>query len=141
MHEDESAHKDDSAHGHEAAVLVFDRDGLAWAFPRLKDAADSMDSMNALDGEYEAAFTLDGHVVTITGIRNGPVSLQVTADRDDIGLHDLLARSKEQMGLDSDVDDPASVANELIRREWERRAPHLPGWLRRHLYGDQPPQV
>lgn len=123
------------------AVLIFDRDGQAWAFPRLKDAADSMESMDALDGEYEAAFTLDGHVVTITGFRDGPVSLEVTAESNAIGLHDLLQRSKEQMGLASDVDDPTSVANELIRREWERRAPHLPAWLRRRLYGDQPPRV
>jgi len=133
--------EDVSAQEGESAVLIFDRDGEAWAFPRRQDAADSMDSLNALDGEYEAAFTLDGHVVAITGVRDGPVSLQVTAESDDIGLHDLLQRSKEQMGLASDVDDPASVANELIRREWERRAPHLPGWLRRRLYGDQPPQV
>jgi len=25
--------------------------------------------------------------------------------------------------------------------EWERRSPHLPSWMRRRLYGDQPPQV
>jgi hypothetical protein len=123
------------------AVLIFDRDGEAYAFPRLEDAADSMDSTAVLDGEYEAAFTLDGHVVAINGIRNGPVSLEVTSDSDDTALCELLRRSQSRMGFTSDAGNPVSVANELIRLEWEQRAPHLPGWLRRRLYGDQPPQV
>jgi len=123
------------------AVLIFDRDGEAWAFPRIEDAADSMDSRAVLDGEYEAAFTLNGHVVAINGIRNGPVSLKVTDESDDAALRDFLHASQSRMGFTSDADDPVAVANELIRLEWERRSPHLPKWLRRPLYGDQPPQV
>jgi hypothetical protein len=123
------------------AVLIFDRDGEAWAFPRIEDAAGSMDSLAVLDGEYEAAFTPDGHVVAITGIRDGPVTLEVTAENDGLALREFLARSQTRMGFTSDPDDPAGVANELIRLEWERRGTRLPGWLRRRLYGDQPPQV
>jgi len=123
------------------AVLIFDRDGEAWAFPRLDDAADSMDSKAVLDGEYEAAFTLDGHVVAINGIRNGPVSLEVTQDSDELALREFLRKSQTRMAFTSDPEDPSAVANELIRMEWERRSPHLPSWMRRRLYGDQPPQV
>lgn len=123
------------------AVLIFDREGEAFAFRRLEDAADSMDSQAVLDGEYEAAFTLDGHVVAINGIRNGPVSLQITAESDDVALRDFLHSSQTRMGFTSDPDDPVAVANELIRLEWESRSSHLPKWLRRGLYGDQPPQV
>lgn len=123
------------------AVLIFDRDGEAWAFPRIEDAADSMDSRAVLDGEYEAAFTLDGHVVAINGIRNGPVSLKVTDESDEAALGEFLRGSQIRTGFTSDAADPAAVANELIRMEWERRSPHLPKWVRRRLYGDQPPEV
>ena len=123
------------------AVLIFDRDGEAWAFPHIEDAADSMDSRAVLDGEYEAAFTLDGHVVAINGIRNGPVSMKVTDESDEGALREFLRGSQTRMGFTSDANDPVAVANELIRLEWERRSPHLPKWLRRRLYGDQPPQV
>jgi len=123
------------------AVLIFDRDGEAWAFPHLDDAADSMDSTAVLDGEYEAAFTLDGRVVAINGIRNGPVLLEVTQESDELALREFLRKSQTRMAFTSDPEDPAAVANELIRMEWERRSPHLPGWMRRRLYGDQPPQV
>jgi hypothetical protein len=132
---------DGSMQENPTAVLIFDRDGEAWAFPRIEDAADSMDSRAVLDGEYEAAFTLDGHVVAIIGIRNGPVSLKVTDESDETALRDFLSGSQTRMGFTSDANDPVAVANELIRLEWERRWPHLPKWLRRSLYGDQPPQV
>ena len=125
----------------ETAVLIFDRDGEAWAFPRLEDAAESMDSTAVLDGEYEAAFTLDGQVVAINGIRNGPVLLEVTQESDELALQEFLRKSQTRMAFTSDPEDPAAVANELIRMEWERRSPHLPKWMRRRLYGDQPPQV
>lgn len=125
----------------ETAVLIFDRDGEAWAFPRLDDAAESMDSTAVLDGEYEAAFTLDGQVVAINGIRNGPVLLEVTQESDELALQEFLRKSQTRMAFTSDPEDPAAVANELIRMEWERRSPHLPKWMRRRLYGDQPPQV
>lgn len=123
------------------AVLIFHRDAEAWAFPRIEDAADSMDSRAVLDGDFEAAFTLDGHVVAINGIRNGPVSLKVTEESDETALRDFLRASQTRMGFTSDANDPVAVANELIRREWEGRGPHLPKWLRRLLYGGQPPQV
>jgi uncharacterized protein YijF (DUF1287 family) len=123
------------------AVLVFDRDGEVMAFPRLQDAAGWMESIDVLDGEYERAFTPDGRVVEITGLRDSPVSLRITTERDDIGLRDRLMRSRARMGFTSDVDDPVSVANELMRQEWELRWPRRPDWLRRRLHGDHPPQI
>ena len=123
------------------AVLIFDRDGEVWAFPRIEDAADSMDARAVLDGEFEAAFTLDGQVVAITGIRDGPVSLNVTDENDQAALREFLRGSQTRMGFTSDPQDPVAVANELIRLDWERRGPHLPKWLRRRLYGGQPPPV
>lgn len=98
---------------HREAVLVFDRDGEVMAFPRLEDAAGWMESIDVLDGEYERAFTPDGRVVEITGVRDSPVSLRITTERDDIGLRERLMRSRARMGFASDVDDPVSVAKRI----------------------------
>ena len=87
------------------------------AFPRLEDAAGWMESIDVLDGEYERAVTPDGRVVEITGVRDSPVSLRITTEREDIGLRERLMRSRARMGFASDVDDPVSVANELMRLE------------------------
>jgi hypothetical protein len=126
---------------HREAVLVFDRDEEVMAFPRLEDAAGWMESIDVLDGEYERTFTPDGRVVEITGVRDSPVSLRITTEREDIGLRERLMRSRARMGFASDVDDPVSVANELMRREWELSWPRRPNWLRRRLQGDHPPQI
>lgn len=100
-----------------------------------------MESIDVLDGEYEGAFTVDGFVVEMAGVREGPVSLRVTSERDDISLRELLLRGKARMGFSSEVDDLVSVANELMREQWERLLPRRPKWLHRRLYGDHPPQV
>jgi len=122
-------------------VLIFDRDGDVMAFPRLEDAARWMESIDVLDGEYECAFTLDGRVVAIAGVPDGPVSLFITPDQDEVGLRDRLERSRARVGFVANVEDPASVANELMRREWELGWPRRPGWLHRRLHGEHPPQV
>jgi hypothetical protein len=122
-------------------LLLFDRDGWVLAFSHIEKGADWMESIDVLDGEYEGAFTLDGFVVDMAGVREGPVSLRVTGERDDIGLRELLLRGQMRMGFTSDVDDPVSVANELMREQWERLLPGRPKWLHRRLHGDHPPQV
>ena len=111
------------------------------AFSHLEEAADSMESIDALDGEYQGAFTLDGLMVDIAGVREGPVSLRVTRERNEMGLHELLLRGQARMGFSSDADDLVSVANELIREQWERLLPGRPNWLHRRLHRDHPPQV
>jgi hypothetical protein len=51
------------------------------AFSHLEEAADSMESIDVFDCEYQGAFTLDGFMVDIAGVREGPVSLPVTGRR------------------------------------------------------------
>ena len=122
-------------------VLVFDRAGEVMAFPRVEDAAAYMESIDVLDGEYESVYTPEGYVVTITGVVDGPVSLLVSTERDEAGLRDRLERARDRVLFVADVDDPASVANELMRQEWESTWPRRPKWLRRRLHGDHPPQI
>ena len=123
------------------AVLVFCRDGDLLVFGTLQDAAGWMESVDVLDGEYEALFTLDGTVVRAGGTLEGPVILTVSELTDVAGLQGRLRQIKPRMGFRSDPDDPRAVANELLRREWEARWPRRPRWLARRLRGDAPPTV
>jgi hypothetical protein len=100
-----------------------------------------MESMDVLEGEYEAAFTLDGHEVAIAAEREAPVSLRVTELRNLEDLRKRLSRSGDQMGLSFDLSDLTAVANELMRWEWQQRWPRRPRWAARLIRGKGPPQV
>lgn len=67
--QEEPRRHDDPMQQSGPALLVFDRDGWIMAFPHLEDAANWRESMDVPDGEYEGAFTLDGSVVGIAGVR------------------------------------------------------------------------
>ena len=123
------------------AVLVFNRDGDVMAFPHLDVAAGWMEAVDVLEGEYEAAYTIDGRELTIVAERDSPVSLRVTDVRDVADLRTRLARSGMHMGLSFDLSNLSAVANYLMRREWERRWPRRPRWLSRLVHGDGPPRV
>lgn len=123
------------------AVFVFDRDGEVRAFPHLESAAGWMESIDVLDGEYETAFTLDGHEVAIAAEQEGPVSLQVTDVRDLDDLRTRLSKSGDHMGLSFDLSDLRAVANDLLRWEWAQRWPRRPRWASRLIHGKGPPQV
>src|SRR5690242_7131968 len=108
------------------AVFVFSRDGEVMAFPHVEDAAGWMEAIVVNDGEYEGAFTIDGRVVNIGTLPKGVVVLHVTDELNLGALRARLGRSLAYMGLDGDLDDLISVANELLRHEWEGRWPRLP---------------
>lgn len=123
------------------AVFLFDRDGYLWAFRSLEEAAAWMEPVDVLDGEYAAAFTLDGHVVTPTTTAADRVALTVTEERDEASLMHWLRECALRCGLTSPTEDVVAVANELLRREWQNRWPRSPRWLSRRLHGDGPTQV
>ncbi|QGN59086.1 hypothetical protein [Nostocoides sp. HKS02] len=119
-------------------VFVFGKDGDVMAFPDLETAAGWMESIDVLEGEYEAAFTVDGREVTIVGERESPVSLRATDVRDLDGLRKRLARSGDHLGLNFPLSDLTAVANDLMRWQWEQRWPR---WVSRLFGGKGPPQV
>lgn len=123
------------------ALLVFTRDGELIVFGALTDAAGWMESIDVLDGEYEALFTLDGTIVAASGAANGPVSLTVTDHGDLDGLRQRLRQAQQRAGFRCTPDDPRAVANELLRLEWEHSRRRRPRWLARRLHGDAPPTV
>jgi hypothetical protein len=123
----------------DAPVFVFALDGVD-AFPSVADAAASMEGIDVANGEYEALFTLDGHIVTAAAARNDVV-LTITDQRDEPDLQRRLRDWASRIGLTSAPDDRRAIANELMRRDWELRWPRRPRWLARRLHGSAPPQI
>ena len=93
------------------AVFVFDSNGEVMAFPHLEAAAGWMEAIDVLEGEYQAAFTIDGRKVAIAAERESPVSLGLTDVRDLADLRERLGRSGVHMGLRFDLSDLTAVAN------------------------------
>ena len=65
-------------------IFVFDRDGEVMAFGSESEAAGCMEAIDVDDGEYDAAYRIDGTVLEILAPdgRDGPVVLQ-RADEND----------------------------------------------------------
>src|SRR6478672_5529871 len=95
------------------AVFVFGREGDVMAFPHVEDASGWMEAIDVNAGEYEGAFTLDGRIVAIGTAPKDAIVLRITDERDPSELRARLGRSLANMGLEGDLDDLTSVANEL----------------------------
>lgn len=113
----------------ETAILVFTRDGDVMAFGSASKAGAWMESIDVLDGEYEAAYAVDGRRAAIAAVRNGPVSVTVTSNVDRAGLVDLLTARQDRLRFQASPDSPRAVATELL--SYRRDRPRLFGWLRR----------
>lgn len=96
-------------------MLVFTRNGDVVALRTADEAAADLESIDVLDGEYEAILMLDGRIVQAAGQASEPVTLTITDTRDPAGLRERLQRAQHRLRLISDPDDPAAVANELLR--------------------------
>jgi hypothetical protein len=121
-------------------VFVFGEDPVPGVFLSVANAAGHMEAIDVRDGEYHAAYTIDGRVVTISTVGERVV-LDVTEERDMAGLRRRLRTWHERGNLMSDPDDLVAIANELLRGEWETRWPKRPRWLSRHMHGAEPPQI
>ncbi|MGJ7442500.1 hypothetical protein [Aquipuribacter sp. MA13-6] len=119
-------------------LLVFDCDDEVYAFRALATAEGFLESIDVLDGEYRGAFTTDGHVVTITGEPDGPVTLTLTSEVDRGTLTELLEAAANRRGRPWPSDDPSAVAAQLLHEVWEQRWPRRPRWLSRRLHGEEP---
>jgi hypothetical protein len=119
-------------------VFVFAVDDVD-VFPSVGDAAASFEGIDVAQGEIEASFTLDGRIVQ-AGSRGEVTVLTVTEDRDVAELERRLRSFAGSAGLVSSPDDPRAVANEMLRRRWERRWPKRPRWLDERMHGSSPHQ-
>jgi hypothetical protein len=122
------------------AVFVFGEDPLPGVFTSLADAAGDMEAIDVANGEYHALYTVDGHVVRMSGA-SGYVRLEVTDERNVADLRRRLREWAARGDLASDPDDLVAVANELLRGQSEARWPKRPRWLSRRIHGASPPEI
>ena len=121
-------------------VFVFCRDGEAMPFRSGAEAMGYLEAVDVDDGEYEAAFTFDGYIVSICTSAND-VILDRTDDRDEAGLHQRLELVRIRDGLSSPASDITALADEMLHRSWQRRWPRRPRWLAARLHGTEPPKI
>ena len=118
-------------------MLVWTRDGDLLAFESLSEAAGDMEAIDVDEGEYVAAFTLDGRPVAISA-GDGRVILNVGEEPNLAELRRRLTDSQARSGFHSPTNDPVAVASELVWGAWDHRWPQRPGWLARRLHGPAP---
>jgi hypothetical protein len=124
------------------AVFVVERDSHdVFAFPSLDRAAGSVESYDVESGEYEF-FADDGTVLEPTVVERFKVVLKPTSRRDLERLMEHLRAwiSAAHISIAPDETDPVVLARAISDTHWRARRPSKPGWLRRRLYGDGPPE-
>jgi hypothetical protein len=113
-------------------VLLFTRDGDLYAFENARDAELWMEAVDVLDGEYVAAYGIDGHRGEISATRNGPVLLTFTDHVDSSDLTNRLTAIQYRNQFSADPHNPSAVAMQLLAWQRANRWPRLPRWLGRH---------
>jgi hypothetical protein len=121
-------------------TFVITRDGDVDLYKTVADAASYMEAVDVRDGEYEAAFSLNGELLEIV-LDEDRVSLVATGTNDLPTLRDRLRALAERNGYSGEDPDPRGVANEVFANQWRARWPRWPKWLDRRLHGDGPPHI
>jgi len=101
------------------AVFMFKRDGDVMAFGSESEAAGYMEAIDIDDGEYDAAYLIDGIVLQILAPdgRDGPVVLQRTDEHDPDALLARIRAYQRVNGQSADVSDLFTSANGVRKRE------------------------
>jgi hypothetical protein len=101
-------------------ALAFGRDGDLDAFDSAVAATRWMEFQDVADGEYEALFTVDGYPHSLS-VDGETVRVRRVENPDGEDLTRRLERTLPGLGLAAQADDPAAVADELLRRQRRRR--------------------
>lgn len=122
------------------AVFAFGVEDDLHVFPSEEYAAGWMEAVDVEEGEYAAAYLLDGTVLEFWAAEE-EVFLRRTDSEDLPALMARLRASQRAAGGPEEVGDLVAFANEVMREEWEGRWPRPPRWLRRWFPGKGPPRV
>ncbi|TDW18164.1 hypothetical protein EV650_4747 [Kribbella kalugense] len=109
-------------------------------FPSIADAQDWMEAIDVDDGEYDAALTETGRVITMRTEKE-LVVLELTDELDPKLLQRLLREHGQAIGMPGIELDPVGFANETWQWDWEHRWPRWPRWLDERLHPDGPVQA
>lgn len=107
-------------------VLVFDRDEDLLVFESFEHATNYLEAVDVSEGEYTAAYTPDGRVLTLAAPEGwrGPVVLTTTDGVDPTGLEQRVARYRQLHQVGRTPCAPVPTARFLIGRDDRpRRSP------------------
>lgn len=122
------------------AVFVFGVEDELYVFPFEDYAAGWMEAVDVDDGEYAAAYLLDGTVLEVRAAEE-QVFLGRTDGRDIPALLARLQASQRAAGRPEETGDLVAFANEVMREEWAGLWPRPPRWLKRWFPGKGPPRI
>jgi len=122
-------------------VFVFADDGVSF-FQTTEEAAGWVEAIDIEAGVYKAFIRLDGERLEPRILDQSRVLLEASGHRDSELLVELLEQERvSHRTFKSDSAQPASVANELLHKDWEARWPKWPPWLDTRMHGDGPSRV
>jgi hypothetical protein len=111
-------------------LVVFDRNGDAWAFRNYHDAAGWIEAVDVIDGEYHA-YDADGYVLSLT-VAEGDVQIRRTAERAYEETIDQLRTTMRDSRDSQDVLAAETLKDMIERMLRPRKAWGLRSRLRRH---------
>ncbi|MGW5194759.1 hypothetical protein ACWEOO_36260 [Kribbella sp. NPDC004138] len=109
-------------------------------FPSMADAQDWLEAIDVDDGEYTAALTEIGRVISMRA-ENDLVVLELTDELDADLLQRLLREHGQAIGRPGIELDPIEFANQTWKIDWEHRWPRWPRWLDKRLHPHGPVQA
>jgi len=124
------------------AVFVLDRDGDLMVHANAAWAAGWMEFLDVEDGEYVAAYRVDGAVLAISSAREEEaVVLTLTGQVDVAALQALVDEAVRRAPAETRAYDAVTAldfAEAWFAEEWGRRWVRWPRWLDRWLHGRGP---
>lgn len=122
------------------AVFAFGVKDDFYVFPSEDYAAGWMEAADVEDGEYAAAYLLDGTVLEVWAAKE-QVFLRRTDSKEMPALLARLRVAQRAAGRSEEIGNLVAFANEVMREDWEGRWPRPPRWLKRWFPGKGPPRV
>lgn len=120
------------------AIFVASRDGDLEVFADAASACAHMEAIDVEEGEYAAAFRVDGVVLALR-TEGEEVVLVPTGEVDASALRALIADYARRTPSAPRGEAPLDVAEAWLTAAWHQRWPRRPVWLDRWLHGSGPP--
>ena len=120
-------------------MFVATRDGDLEVYPNAGRAGDHLEVIDVEDGEYPAAYRVDGAVLAPL-IQGQRVVLLPTGELDEAGLREVIGNYARRVPSAPRATTPLDFAESWLQEQWQRRWPRRPQWLDRRLHGMAPPR-
>jgi len=121
-------------------TFLITRDGDVELFKTPQEAAEWVEAVDVVDGEYTDCFRMSGERLEFNIVKD-EVQLRPTGAYDAAFLSQRLRELAARNDYTGDAPDPLTVVNEVFANQWKRRWPRWPKSLDRRLHGDGPARI